>query len=147
MDSAVIFILYVRKWMLCVLDFYCFIAHHHKSSSLQQHPCISSQSVEKNSRHGMIWFSAQDLTMLKSRCYLDCFLIQSLWGKIHFHSHWGYWQNPAPWESRTNWSTSFLAGCQLGSLSTPAGRPYALPSLKMALPSLKQAMGMSCVKS
>ena len=84
-----------------------------KSSSLQHHPCISSWSVEKNSRHGMIWFSAQDLTTLKSRCYLDCFLIQSLWGKIHFHSHWGYWQNPAPWESRTNWSTSFLAGCQL----------------------------------
>lgn len=123
------------------------MTHHHKSSSLQQHPCISSRSVERNFRHGMIWFSAQDLRMLKSRCYLVCFLIQSLWGKIHFHSHWGYWQNPAPWESRTNWGTSFLAGCQLGSLSTPAGCPHALPSLKTAPPSLKQAMGMSCVKS
>lgn len=45
-DTAIIFILYVRKWILFVIVFYCFVTYHHKFSDLKQHPFISSQSCE-----------------------------------------------------------------------------------------------------
>lgn len=64
-EVASIVMLYVTKWIFCVLVFYCFIPNISPQFSILKHPFISSLSCRQKPGHGTTWFSAQHLTTLK----------------------------------------------------------------------------------
>lgn len=66
----------------CV-SFYCHVTNHHKIRGSKQYSFTISQFFGSEVWVGSKGLSSQDLTSLKSMCWLNWTLMWKLWGRIH----------------------------------------------------------------
>lgn len=82
-----------------------------------------------------MWFSAHNITRLKSAHHLSCILIWRFWEKLFSQIHSGHWQNLVPSVCRTEVPVSLLA-VSLGLFSASRGKLHTLtcgPFLKLQI--------------